>query len=90
MINNILGNTIFYENKVQRAEELNECFHSQKYWKFLKEFSSTLCICQKYAKPKLFMPTTSKNAKFKKFGIKICHLATLVVSYHTSQHKLSN
>ena len=34
----------------------------------------------KYAKPKIFMPTISKNAKFKKFGIKICQLATLLVS----------
>jgi len=34
----------------------------------------------KYAKPKIFMPTISKNAKFQKFGIKICQLATLLVS----------
>jgi len=31
-----------------------------------------------YAKPKILMPTTSKNTKFQKFGIKICQLATLL------------
>jgi len=40
----------------------------QKYAKF-----------DKYAKPKYLCQPPPKNAKFQKFGIKICQLATLVV-----------
>jgi len=67
---NILGNTIFNENNTQRTEEFHECFRSQNCWKFRKEFSSTFGYAKnmskyakfgKYAKPKVFMPTTSKN-----------------------------
>jgi len=57
-----------------------------------KEIRSTFCICQKiwllknmpkyvkfdkYAKPKIFMPTTSKNCQISKIWHKICQLTTL-------------
>jgi len=59
---NILGNTIFYEINAQRTVEFDLCFHSQKCWKYRKEFSSKFA----YVKNNWLLKNIPKDAKFDK------------------------